>query len=265
MIERTCEICGKTISGEVTDRIEHDLDLISCSDCSEKYLSYPTDKNKRIEDLKTILTDDDSLTPKAKKVLNSQLILYGSKGIVKSKYDKSFYKDQSGLYGNPVVEKVKPNNEKDFNEDQSGLNEKSDIEVLKSKYNKDFYKDRSELYGNPDIKLVYDPSKLKPWSVQQKIGSKWVLRSGWFIYEKNARKVLSQIKSSAPMKGKGKSISFFGKAFLVCLILVIISLFVSLAFQVGKPFVFALCILVFVTIAWIIKIFVEDLIIRFRK
>lgn len=219
MIERTCEICGKTFSEEVTDRIEHDLGLISCSDCSEKYLSYPTDKNKRLEDLKTILTDDDSLTPKAKEVLNSQLILYGRKGIVESKY------------------------------------------------NKDFYKDRSELYGNTDIKLVYDPSKLKPWSVQEKIGSKWVLRSGWFIYEENARKVLSQVKSSAPRKGtmKGKSNSFFGKAFLVCLILVIISWFVSVAFQVVKPFVVALCILVFVTIAWIIKIFVEYLIIRFRK
>ena len=43
------------------------------------------------------------------------------------------------------------------------------------------------------VKLIYDPSKAKPWCVQEWNGIRYVQVSGWFAKEENARKVYRQI------------------------------------------------------------------------
>ena len=54
--------------------------------------------------------------------------------------------------------------------------------------------EKEEAEKNP-IKLVYDPTKARPWCVQKWNGVRYVQVSGWFANEENARKVYKQMVS----------------------------------------------------------------------
>ncbi len=126
-------------------------------------------------------------------------------------------------------------------------------------------RDKSSCNYNSDIKLVYDPSKLKPWSVQKQNGSEKILLTGWFIKEENARKVYSQLTQQKRLSLYGnyvdKPLSLSNKTKIIiitAILLYFVFPLLSFVFKIEWPIFISIGSIPFFSTLYMLKIFLFD-------